>query len=858
MSRKRIKSCLVVSYGPVPTPQYQKVEGGGMRAWGLAEGLKSHGIDVTVGVNNSFPQELEEHSGIRLVNWGQDQQFIELLNSYDAVLVSYTMGSDSVFIAEHIDDSVQLILDAYVPIYVEVSARESKDMDTEFSNYMADIVRFNRVLRRGDYFLCANEAQKTFYIGVLSSLGIINPRSYREDRILIAPFGIHDAPATTKRNPYKKLGIKDSDFITLWFGGLYPWFRIQELLDAVLEQSKNTSFKFVVVGGKNPFNPNPDFSKQYETALSFAKEHKLLDRSVFFVDWVDFDDRINWFKNAAVVVSLNQPGQENGFSWRTRVMDFVWGEVPILTNGGDPLSDDLIRAHAAVKLDKLTAKAIVESLEALQKSPSSLRNVREKVVELKPQYYWQNIMQPVSKLIENGGTPFADELAYKKKLGIKNDGLELMESDTPRGKTSKARQAIALPRKIISHARRKGLKRSAKLALNISKTQARKYASVNRKRRFVFISHPIDNTGAPLVLLQIVQEYARKYGGKQILLVTPDIGQAELRRLRQLDVKVDKAALGLSFRLIRLQLGLRKNDFVLMNTVAIYDNYRDFILLWLKTGRLKHAFWFIHEDIAQLPVIHKEFLDERNLQHMHKLAEQGKLSILTPSQRTKEEYVDLLKAGNIQSINLRVEVDSKYITQRKENEYGTINFLLSGTPSDGRKGQMLALSAFYSFIKNHYEKNPKDYRNFKLHLVAIGEDYLSQQIKWIGDSLLSKHTAIYPSLPKSEALNVTSKCNAVICCSLNETFGLYVAEGMLMGHVVLRNNSAGIDEQLKEGINGYFIDHTDIDKFAGVLERVLNKKTTSNLKLKEMGMASQEMIRNYSNHDYLGQLERRP
>src|SRR5258708_3486355 len=450
------KSCLVVSYGPVPTPQYQKVEGGGMRAWGLAEGLKSHGVDVTVGINNSFPQELKEHEGIRLVNWGQDEHFAELLNSYDAVLVSYNMGSDSVFIAEHINDSVQLILDAYVPIYIEVSARESKDIDTEYSNYMADIVRFNKVLRRGDYFLCANETQKTFYIGVLSSLGIINPRSYREYRIVIAPFGIHDLPAKATNNPYAKLGIKNSDFVALWFGGLYPWFRIDELLEAILELSKNSAFKFVIVGGKNPFNPNPDFSKQYETALSFTKRHKLLDTSVFFVDWVDFDDRINWFKNASVVVSLNQLGQENGFSWRTRVMDFVWGEVPILTNGGDPLSDDLIKAGAAVKLDELTAKEIVINLNSLQTKPSLLNSVREQVIKLKPGYYWQGIMRPVAKLIENGHTPYSDELAYKKRLGVADGDPTLSTPEAAAGKLGSARRAVGLPRKIVSHARHKG------------------------------------------------------------------------------------------------------------------------------------------------------------------------------------------------------------------------------------------------------------------------------------------------------------------------------------------------------------------------------------------------------------------
>ena len=160
---------------------------------------------------------------------------------------------------------------------------------------------------------------------------------------------------------------------------------------------------------------------------------------------------------------------------------------------------------------------------------------------------------------------------------------------------------------------------------------------------------------------------------------------------------------------------------------------------------------------------------------------------------------------------------------------------------------------FYDFAKNYRDKNPSNYRDFKLHLVSIGEDYISQQIRWIGDSLLKDHVAYYPSLPKNEAMSVTAACNAVICCSLNETFGLYIAEGMFMGHVVLRNNSAGMDEQLRDGENGYFIDHTDIKQFSKVIEKLLNKKT-SDQDLQNMGAASQKLIASFANSSYLSQI----
>ncbi|HJP96897.1 MAG TPA: glycosyltransferase [Candidatus Saccharimonadales bacterium] len=857
MSVEEIKTCLVISYGPVPTPQYQTVEGGGMRAWGLAQGLKRNGVDVTIGINNSFPQEHTEHEGIKLTNWGLDDQFKDLINTYDAVIISYCMGNDSVFVAENIDPSVLLILDAYVPIYVEVSARESADIDTEYRNYMADIQRFNEVLRRGDYFLCASEKQKTFYVGVLSSLGIINPRSYREDRIIIAPFGIHDTPAVSHKNPYLDLGIKKDDFVVMWFGGLYPWFRIEELLGSILELSKQKDFKFVIVGGKNPFNPNPDFSRQYDKALAFAKEHNLFNKSMFFVDWVDFEDRINYYIHANIVVSLNQEGEENGFSWRTRVMDFVWGELAILTNGGDPLSEDLLAEDAALRLDSLSSDAITAMLKKAHGDRKMLATIKKRIIALKPRYYWTNLTKPIARIINEKHRPFKEEREYRAALHIPSEQTLQAAAATPpsgSGPIHQAKRVVRLSGRVIRYARRKGLRRSGELALQIAKTQTRERLT-KRERRFVFISHPIDNTGAPVVLVQIIREYAAKYGAKNIHVVTPHITKNHLRSLREMGIKVDKAAVALSPRMIKMQLNLRKDDFVLMNTIAIYDNYRDFVLSELESGKLAHAYWFIHEDKAQIPGINRDFVQKRNINRIRKLADKQKLTIAVPSKRTQKEYHVILGTKRIQTIPLLVDVPKKFCGERKVSDYNKLRFFISGTPADGRKGQLIALSAFQDFLLRYYQKNPKNYRDFSLTLLAIGDDYISQQIKWIGDSTLGKHVDIHSPMPREDALAIMAKSNVVMCCSLNETFGLYVAEGMFMGCVVLRNDAAGVDEQLKEGVNGYAIDHTNIPAMAEVLEKILNKKITSDESLQDMGAASQQIIGEYGKNDYLEKIE---
>jgi len=155
---------------------------------------------------------------------------------------------------------------------------------------------------------------------------------------------------------------------------------------------------------------------------------------------------------------------------------------------------------------------------------------------------------------------------------------------------------------------------------------------------------------------------------------------------------------------------------------------------------------------------------------------------------------------------------------------------------------MIAIAAFHEFMKSHFESDPALYRRFRLVLVGMSDDYISAQIETVGSSVLGDRFESVKSVTHRRALELTRECNAVICCSFNEALPLYVIEAMTMGHVVLRNDAGGMEEQLAERVNGFRIDSHDVRQFAGVLEAVLNKRTTTDDRLQEMGRASQEMI----------------
>ena len=86
-----------------------------------------------------------EYRGFPIVTWNNGQ-LIELVSDYDTILTSYCLGDISIRVAGSLRLDQQLILDCYVPIYVEVCARDSADREREYNAFMTDMRYWNHTL----------------------------------------------------------------------------------------------------------------------------------------------------------------------------------------------------------------------------------------------------------------------------------------------------------------------------------------------------------------------------------------------------------------------------------------------------------------------------------------------------------------------------------------------------------------------------------------------------------------------------------------------------------------------------------------------------------------------------------------
>ena len=533
-----MKKILIISNGPVPAPEIKNVEGGGLRAWGLANGLQSNSKDkyeVEVSYNQVFKQDnfTDELNGIKISTW-EISTLAEKIQEFDSVLVSYNAGDITQTVVDNIRQDQQLILDGYVPIHIEMSARNSDNLDREYDAFNFENKIWTKALRRGDILLCANEAQKKFYTGVMAQVGRINPITYGdEDLIQIVPYGIYREKAVAKHDPVSKLVKNKKAFKLLWFGGIYPWFDLTNLLEAVKNANKTTPIELIMVGVKNPFNQHPDFIKRYEEVMDYIKNNNM-DEIVHITDWVKFEDRAEWYLGSDAVVLINNIGMENTLAWRTRLVDYVWADLPIVTNGGDPMSDILEANKAVYILPDLDAKTIEKEIIKISKDKETLKQVSTNLSKVRRLFYWDKVTENLSKLISKGYKP-ADAGLLKEVEILNSPVLQNAGGSRIVRAKNKARRVAG---KALRYYKNNGFAATYKIATDkvVRKIKRKTVSNIDKRPKIIIVSHQLDNTGAPFVAMDLafdIQKQVKNLGRKLKFIAFTPIKIENVRELKK-------------------------------------------------------------------------------------------------------------------------------------------------------------------------------------------------------------------------------------------------------------------------------------------------------------------------------------
>lgn len=275
----------------------------------------------------------------------------------------------------------------------------------------------NEMMELADFSICASERQRDMWIGRYCALGRLIPPIFEQDPsfrklIDVVPFGLSDDPPHHERPVLKGVvpGIGPEDKVLLWGGGIWNWFDPLTVIRAVARLSEvRSDIKLYFLGIKHP-NPEIPEMEMSVKAVRLSEELGVKDRFVFFNhDWVPYHDRQNYLLEADIGISSHFDSIETRFSFRTRVLDYMWSGLPIITTEGDSMAELVAQSQLGHVTRYEEVEDWVAAIVRIVDDPQHAERCRQNVRQTAQGFRWSKVAEP---LVGYCSAPYAMPSAY--------------------------------------------------------------------------------------------------------------------------------------------------------------------------------------------------------------------------------------------------------------------------------------------------------------------------------------------------------------------------------------------------------------------------------------------------------------
>lgn len=372
----------------------ERMAGPAIRCWELASQL-SEVASVTL---TSLLPTVASHPRFRVVSFeGQTARLKSLAQEHDILLVQGLLLHRFPFLARL---GKYLVVDLYDPFLFESYPFYLDGKQDLFEHHWRIQ---NQLMQEADFAICASERQRDMWLGRYCALRRLEPELYAVDpsfrRLIdVVPFGLPEVPPVQTRHAIKGVvpGISSEDVVLLWGGGVWNWFDPLTVIRAVAELGKERQdIKLYFMGTGSP-NPELPAMAMLTRAIEFAEDLGVKDRIVHFNEgWVSYDDRQNYLLDADAGVSAHFDSIETRFSFRTRVLDYLWAGLPILTTDGDSMAELVERERLGWVLPSQDVSAWKSAIRDLADEVAVRRSMAGRVAAEAPRFTWTQAARPL-------------------------------------------------------------------------------------------------------------------------------------------------------------------------------------------------------------------------------------------------------------------------------------------------------------------------------------------------------------------------------------------------------------------------------------------------------------------------------
>lgn len=299
--------------------------------------------------------------------------------------------------------AIPLVVDLYDPFIVEnlhyYTSRGREVFDHDYPT-------FTRSLKRGDFFLCASDAQRMFYLGAMLASGRLSPEPFVDDPTLqsliaLAPFGV----------PSPRVPRVRAQTHALLFGGIYDWYAPQVAIEAVARL--RNEFPAITL----TFNTHPNAELPQSAAADTRRlvaKHRL-EEMVRFEPWVPYEDRLEFYDRFDAALLTFPQSLETDLSMRTRVFDYLWAGLPVITSSAQGTDEVLHRYGAGEVVRSLDATAYADAVRRVFTDEALRGRLADGATAFTADHQWRRLLEPLLRFCAE---PRHDRYRSQEELSV--------------------------------------------------------------------------------------------------------------------------------------------------------------------------------------------------------------------------------------------------------------------------------------------------------------------------------------------------------------------------------------------------------------------------------------------------------
>jgi hypothetical protein len=388
----------------------EQMAGPGIRYHHLSRVLSSD-FDVVLAIPKDSTSSINQDYTILKYQDRYDDLLIAAINDAEVVLVPAIWVNE----LEDALSSSYIVIDGYDPFVVEMLALGNRNIDSVLQT-------LTKAVLLGDFFVCASERQRDWWLGILEFNGRVNPHTFGEDASLrtlidVVPYGL---PKTVPQgsDPVVKgvwSGINPKDKVILWGGGLWPWLDPLTAIRAMVKVCNHRrDVRLIFPGTRHPNPHMRGIPTHNEAAYQLAKEKDLLEKAVFFGEWVPYEDWAEVLLESDIALTLHYDTLETRLAFRSRLLDYIWAGLPTVATKGDATSE-IIREHRlGVTVDFEDVDGVAQAIIQLLDTSSEILDARFRSV--REILTWERSAQPLIDFCRHPHQA-ADKMALGESLG---------------------------------------------------------------------------------------------------------------------------------------------------------------------------------------------------------------------------------------------------------------------------------------------------------------------------------------------------------------------------------------------------------------------------------------------------------